>query len=143
MIWHYTDRDSAADIRRDNLIRAHPVVIHTQILGGQPVSLAPAVWFTRADDCPTVLAKLTYAGWPLQQPGIIWRFGVDEATVPLDLPAWALPHQYDPKLFQFMLWTAQLAGDNWQDWCLSPTDVPRTAWLAVQSLQPYGWRDEP
>jgi len=130
MLWHYTDRDSAADIRRQGVIRAQPVIVHTALFGGEEVQLAPAVWFTRADTLPpTIRAKLLVGGWPLDLPGMVWRFGVAEATAPLDLPAWAHPHGYPPALFRWMLATAHLGGEDWQDWRLSAVDVPARLWL--------------
>lgn len=140
MLYHYTDRDSASDIMRDNVLRAHPVLIRTALIGGEEIALAPAVWFTPLDTpAPTILAKLRLFGWPVDKPGMIWRFGVADDVASLDLPAWAHPHGYNPELFRWMLLTAQLVGEDWQQWRLSAADVPRVEWLAVEELQGDGW----
>lgn len=154
MIYHYTDRDSARKILLSGVIRARPVMVYTSLFGGfiEPgTKLAPAVWFTTSDSpAPTVVASMMVAGWPIDRPGMIWRFGVADRTVADDLVAWAEPRGYSPDLFSMMLRTAALAGDKWDDWRLSPVDVSRADWLAVQSLHgdrwidaPAGWLDEP
>lgn len=146
MLYHCTDAGSAREILADGVIRARAVEVYRDHLGparGEPpVQLAPAVWFTRADSCPTVAAKLRLAGWPLEKPGTLWRFAVADETVPLDLPAWARPHGYAPSLFRWMLLTAELAGEDYEDWRLAAGGVPREQWLAVESLQGEGWRRE-
>lgn len=142
MLWHYTDRDSAADIRGDRRIKAHPVLVRTALVGGDEVSLAGAVWFTPSDGCPTVLAKLAFHGWPVGRPGVVWRFGVADEAVPDDLPAWAFDRGYDPGVFRWMLMTAHLAGENWEAWRLHGDDVPEREWLSVQSLNGGTWAEE-
>jgi len=144
MLYHYTDRDSAREIIEAGALRAEPVRVRTALIGGEELLLARCVWFTRsAEVSPTVKAKLAVAGWPLDRPEMLWRFGVADGAVPLDLPAWAYPHGYDPQLFRWMLVTAHVAGERWEDWRLSDADVPRERWLAVESLGAGGWAPQP
>jgi hypothetical protein len=139
MLYHYTDRDSAAEIVRDGVIRAEPVIVMSALIGGREIELAPAVWFTIADECPTVLAKMQVGGWPIDKPGMVWRICVEDTVAPLDLAAWAHPHDYDPQIFRWMLLTAQFAGEDWTAWRLCGADVPREQWVAMQSLCGGEW----
>lgn len=144
MLYHYTNRDSAADARRDGVLRAYPVIVCKDLFGRESAELAPAVWFTTEADRPslTVLAKMQINGWPLDKPGMVWRFAVDDAVAPLTLDQWAYPHEYEPALFRWMMATAHMAGESWEDWRLSAVDVPAEQWLAVQSLHGDRWKDE-
>lgn len=138
MLYHYTDRDTTADIKRDKVIRASDVVVYDQLVGGKPIVLAKATWFTTADKCQTVEAKLLIAGWPLHQAGILYRFAIEDSVAPMDLPEWAYSHEYDPQLFRWMLLTAQLAGENWENWRLVDGDVPIEKISFVQSRDANG-----
>lgn len=144
MIYHYTDRDSAADAVREKLLKAHPVLVRTQLIGGEELSLAPAVWFTTASTPPsTMLAKLTLGGWPLDKPGMIWRFVVADEAAPEALDQWAERHGYEPEAFRWMLFTARLAGEDWQQWRVRDDGVPAEKWLAVESLANGIWEKQP
>lgn len=143
LLWHYTDRDSAADAIRDKLLKAHPVIVRSALIGGEEILLDNAVWFTVAETFPpTVLAKLTLGGWPLDKPGILWRIGVADEVAPEDLPDWAFRRQYETSLFRWMLLTAHLAREDWEQWRLCDEAVEASKWLAVQSLHGDTWKEE-
>lgn len=124
MLYHYTDRVSAAEILRDGVIKAHPVVVYPHLLGGEPIVLDKAVWLTTSPVASaTVAVKLHLAGWPVDEPGAVWRLAVDDETLP-DLVDWAFARDYDPALFRWMVRTAKLVGEYWIDWRLASADVP-------------------
>ncbi len=141
MIWHYTVRAGAKGVLREAVLRAYPVIVCRDLFGRDRHELAPAVWFTSAVEIDgPVRVKQEAEGWSRERPGDWWRFGVAEESVPLDLPEWAFRHEYETKLFRWMLLTARMAGSNHEDWRLSDVDVPRQRWLAVESLHDGKWR---
>jgi hypothetical protein len=138
MLYHYTDRSSAALICQEGVIKAKPVYVFDALLGGQETKLAPAVWLTCCGDgCPTVEISLALHGWPLNEPLMFWRFCVDDEIGKDDLEAFAHRHGYDESLFQYMLLTSMVAGEDWRDWRLSRGDV--TSWVQVEALEKSGW----
>lgn len=143
MIYHYSDRDTARDIRQSGEIRTAPVRVYADVLGGGGRELAPAAWFTKAEDCPTVRAKLLSGGWPLLQPRMFWRFQFPDDAAPLELPTWACEHEYDPGLFRFMLLTAMLAGEDWSDWRLSNDPVSLDLCQAIEYREDGQWKRFP
>lgn len=136
MLYHYTDCVTAREIIAAGQINANPVIVYRDLLGREKIELARAVWLTTAEvPPPTVLAKLIVAGWSVDQ---VWRFVVDVEA--LDLPDWAGQHDYDPGLFRWMMLTATMAGENWENWRLTNDAIAK--WASVESFQGNIWKKE-
>lgn len=146
LIYHYTDRDSARAAIAARALRAAPVAVYNTLFGaftGPPRVLGAAVWFT-ASETPsqTVLVRLALEGVRVSDPGEIWRFAAADDTATDDLPAWAEARGHGPDLFHWMVATARIVGENYEDWRLSSVDVPRERWSAVESLHGDRWIPE-
>lgn len=139
MIYHYTDRLSAADIRRDGFIRAYPLTLHRDMFARDAgKDTVPLVWFTMSGSPDaTVLAKLKLGGWPMPPFGDLYRF-----VLPADYPAaerW-IAGECDPVLgcepiwWQWTLGTAEMAGSRRDDWRLVLWDVPLSDVIAIEVL---------
>ena len=145
-IYHYTTRDAAAAIVRDGVIRPHPLAVFASfegpVTGERPSILRPVAWFTTsAAPSWTVTVKMRLDSRGIH-PGDIWRFVVDDEIVPLGIAEWAALNEYPATLFLWMLYSAALTGDCWEDWRLTSDVVSRSHWLAVESLHDGEWRKE-
>ena len=58
------------------------------------------------------------------------------------LDEWAEHHGYEAGMFRWMLLTAHLANEDWEQWRLSNEDVLAEKFLVVQSLESQGWHDK-
>lgn len=139
LIHHYTDRLSAADIRREGVIRAYPLTLHRDLFARSATAdTVPLVWFTAAADPePTVVTKMRLSGWPMPPVGDLYRF-----ALPADYPdARPFPRVPAPLVFgrepwwwHWTLTTAAMAGSRHEDWRLVTRDVPLADVVAVEVL---------
>lgn len=141
LLFHYTSRAAAIEILRSGVLRAFPVVAQDF---RQPVTtqLAPAVWLTRRPQpSPMVLARMLLDGLAPEQDGACWRFLIDGRKYPLpSLGSWILGNGYAPRLFVWLMTAASFVGDDFNDWHLSPEDIPLGQLAGVQSFRAGEWR---
>lgn len=135
--YHYTDRLSAADIRRDGILRAYPLTLHRDMFGrDRGKETVPVVWLTTAESPErTVTAKLVAAGWPLVAGDLV-RFAIpDDYPGVTAFPGYHEPYLgCDPIWWDWALRTAVMAGSRWEDWRTVARDVPAADWLAVEDV---------
>jgi len=137
MLYHYTDRLSAIDIRREGAIRATPLALHRDMFArDEGLRTDPLIWLTTSGSPDgTVLAKMRLGGWPTTMAGNLFRF-----VVGADYPAKTLDEYFestgvDPGWWKWAIATGELAGSRSEDWRLCLADIPVADWLAVEVLQ--------
>ena len=136
IIYHYTDRLSAADIRRDKIIKAYPIGLHLDLLANdEPVMTRPLCWLT-VDSVmeTTILSKLLAGGWRREFVGDIVRFSVTESSEFLTLLEFMKSSQIPLNRFTNMISTSIMSGSNPGDWRLSLREIPASEWLSVEIL---------
>jgi hypothetical protein len=152
MLYHYTDRLSCADIRREGVIRAAPLRLHRDLLArdeGEPTP-TPIVWLTSNPVIDgTVLAKMVGAGWPPSLIGDLCRIAVRADYPALALGEYCDHHRMDARLWDCVVRTGALVGSDYTTWRLAETDIPAGDWLSVEALAGIGsdgmtrWRPMP
>lgn len=145
MFYHYTDRFSLADIRREGVIRAYPAVLYRDLLRqGESLTTPPLVWLSSNPMLDlTVLAKMQAGGWPMPPVGDLCRIvlpagyaddeGLGEYTerVGIDHDWWTC-----------VVRTGAMAGSDYTTWRIVDRDIPAADWLRCErlaSLSPVTW----
>lgn len=135
-LYHYTDRLSAADIRRAGVIRAQPLTLHRDMFAkDKGIETGPLVWLTvDASSEGTVVGKMLANGWPSALVGDLWRF-----VMPGDYPTQSLGDYIeaagmDPAWWKWAVRTGMMAGSDCATWRLAIVDIPAADWLAVEVL---------
>ena len=140
MIWHYTERLSAADVLHEGVIRAKPKTLHKDAFArDRGIDTVPVVWFTASNEPDaTVLAKMKIGGWPMPPIGDLYRF-----ALPDDYPVERIPDDEGPVLgiaTEWWFWTvmtAQMAGETLADTRMILRDVPLSDVIAVEVLSGF------
>jgi hypothetical protein len=139
MLYHYTDRASAADICRERVIRAAPLRLHRDLLARDiGMETVPLVWLTTNPVLEgTVAAKMLSAGWPSRLTGDLWRFTVAETVATQSLPEFVQAQGMDPSWWQWTVRTAALAFSDYSMWRVSLADIAQRDWKAVEALAAF------
>lgn len=132
-LYHYTDRESAAKIMEDGVIRAMPMTLHRDMLARDDgLATPPLVWLTINPILSgTVLTKLKLDGFGSTDlcrvvlPGDYCDEGLAEYTERV-----GIAHDW----WDWVVRTGMMAGDHYTCWRLCDHDIPRDAWLAVEIL---------
>ncbi len=136
-IYHYTDRLSAADIRRDGVILAHPLILHRDVLArDEGKATVPMVCCTTSPvGDPTVVVKMRLGGWPMPPVGDLVRFALPIAhphAVPFPEAVTEPIFGADPVWWQWTLATALMAGSHPGWWRQVLRDVPLADVIAIE-----------
>lgn len=121
MLYHYTDKTSAAEIIRDGVIRAYPTTLYLSMFGdGESIDTPPVVWLTKSATLDgTVAVKLRCAGWSAED---VRRIAV-EVSDAMDIAEFIKQSQIKKDWFMWSLITARLAGSDARDWRIVTRDV--------------------
>lgn len=139
MLYHYTDRLSAADILRDGTIRAMPITLHRDMFAQDAgIVTPPIIWLTINPVLDmTVVVKMIGAGWPKALIGDLCRVVVRD-----DFPAQAFCDFVDamdtagiePAWWDWTVRTGKMAGSDYTTWYVCQVDIAREDWVAVEVL---------
>lgn len=142
MLYHYTDRLSAADIISDGVILARPQTLHRDMFArDKGLTTTPIVWLsTESDGDGTVAAKMIASEWPPGLIGDLCRFSVADTHPCQTLDEYILTIGMDPIWWKWVVLTGRLAGSDWNTWRLCVADIRSADWLAVDVLTRQGWR---
>lgn len=142
MLYHYTDRLSAAEIKREAVIRAMPMTLHRDMLGQDAGFRTEAVvWLTINPILDgTVIAKMIAGGWPRELTGDLYRFSLPDDYPCLSLGEYVDATGMDPDWWQWSVRTGQMAGSDYTTWRLCRAYIPAADWLAVEVLESIAGR---
>lgn len=139
-LYHYTDRLSGADILRIGTIKAHQLVLYSDLLAQTPVGTTPPiVWLTterRWDE--TVARKLQAGGWPYPPYEQLWRFAVRPDIRCQTLEQFSKSTGIAFEQWSWVIVTAELVKTDWHDWRIVDRNVARSDWLGIERLTRAG-----
>lgn len=141
MLYHYTDRLSLADIRREGVIRAAPQTLHRDMLArDRGLDTPPLVWLTINPVLDgTVVSKLVAAGWPETLTGDLCRVVLPAGYAgDLGLGEWTEQVGIDPEWWTWVVRTGAMAGSDYTTWRICPRDIPAADWLRCEALTGAG-----
>jgi hypothetical protein len=138
MLYHYTDRLSAADIRRDGRIKALPATLYQDSLAvGPSCRTKPIVWLTTNPILDgTVVVKMISAGWPKGMVGDLCRFSLHGPAGVLPFADYVYQSGIDPDWWNRMVETGAMVGSHYTTWMLADRDIE--TWDAVEVLEGFG-----
>jgi len=136
MLYHYTDRLSLADIRREGVIRAQPITLYRDLFGNGPnITTPPIVWLTINPILDgTVVAKMMAGGWPKSLIGDLCRVVLPDEYEPRGLAEWTELHGIDGEWWNCAVQTGMLAGSDYTTWRIHDADIVATDWLRTETL---------
>lgn len=139
MLYHYTDRLSAADIRRDGVIRATPITLHRDMFArDKGLETPPLVWLTVNPILDgTVITKMLVTGRPKSLIGDLWRFCVRNDYHCQSLGEYIDASGVDPAWWEWTVRTGSMAGSDYMTWRLCLADIPAADWLAIEVLDDF------
>lgn len=151
MLYHYTDRHSAADILKAGCIRARSITLHKDMLGrDHGFATKPLVWLTINPIIEgTVIAKMRIGGWQSPFVGDLWRFALPKDYAPFGLGEYSDQHKIADAWWEWTVRTGALAGSDYTTWRLHSRHIPAKDWCAVEvlsALDPRGttsWTPHP
>lgn len=136
-LYHYTDRLSLDDIRRDGRIRATSITLHRDLMGrDQGLTTMPIVWLTvdsRIES--TVAGKMIAAGWPRGLIGDLCRIVVRPDIETASLSEHIVASAIDPDWWRMTVATAALVGSSHRDWRIVERDIASVDWVRIERLQ--------
>jgi hypothetical protein len=142
MLYHYTDRLSAAEIIRDGSIRAQKLTLYKDVRGkaggSRGYETPPLVWLTINPIIePTVCTKLIAGGWQKDFVNDLWRFSLPAEYAPMGLAEYSDAHCIDPSWWMWVVRSGALVGSDYTTWRLHPRRIPREDWVSVEILSGY------
>lgn len=142
MLYHYTDRLTARDIRRDGAIRPERLTLHRDMMGtDRGKRTAPIIWLTTATDWePTVAAKLIANGWPRLLIGELYRFVLADSFPCVGLDEYIQSSGIDSEWWRWMVMTGAMSGADVSAWRIATTPIEKSDWLDVQRLMDRGFQ---
>lgn len=135
-LYHYCDRLTAADIRRDGVIRAAPLTLHRDMLArDEGLVTPPIVWLTINPIMDgTIVGKMIAGGWPKTLVGDLCRFALPGDYAPLGLAEYTESVGIDHAWWDWAVRTGEMAGSNYTTWRVLARDIPAADWLAVEVM---------
>lgn len=140
MLYHYTDRVSAGEIRRSGLIKASPATLHERLtMDGKTYITEPIVWLTINPIWDgTVLAGLIVAGATTPVANLCRIVLPDLYAGDIGLWEYTQAKGIDPEWWRWAIYTGGLAGSDYTTWRLVDRDIPACDWLGVEVLTAMG-----
>lgn len=136
MLYHYTDRLSLADIRRDGVLRTRPMTLYRDMFARGPSKRTPPVVNLTLNPVfeGTIIAKMQAAGWPRELVGDLCRVAIpDNHPGLLAWSDWA--KCVEPEWWEWVIRTAAMARSYPEDWVMATEDIPASAWATTEVLE--------
>lgn len=139
MLYHYTDRLTAADIIRCGLIRAQSLTLHRDMLGQDEGRCTPPLVWLSTDSVieRTVTVKLWAAGWSRHLTGDLYRFALSDDYAPLGLAEYADQVGIELDWWEWIVRTGALVGSHYTTWRCYPGDIIAADWKSIEKLSGY------
>lgn len=142
MLYHYTDRISLAEIRRDGVILARKQTLYKDMFGQVPWGeVGPLVWLTENPYLDgTIVGKLSLAGWPAGLVGDLCRIVLPDGYAgDVGLVEYTRRKGYPDEWWEWVVRSASLIGSHYAHWRVAAHDIPSYDWLGCEVLS--GWTE--
>jgi len=133
VIYHYFGRTKLCSILTDGRLKPFPVIVYEDLVGTKRLELHSVVWFSKNPDLEmSIVPRLKQQGLRADGNGDIWRIGFEDHGACKSLKLWAERHQYPPRLFRWMCWTAKVLGSHRRDWLLLDHQLIQQRWSCLE-----------